>query len=71
MSFDSDKMNKKSNQESIGLFQNSHQCSNDKIIAWCIPAEYDQEIEPWKFKGLTNSSFPWDYDFTFHTDGLI
>lgn len=47
-------------------YQNSHKCSNEKIMSWCIPDEYDREIEPWKYRTLTNSSLPWNYHFKFH-----
>ena len=47
-------------------YQNSHKCSNDKIMSWCIPDEYDREIEPWKYRTLTNSTLPWNYHFKFH-----
>ena len=47
-------------------YQNSHKCSNNEIMSWCIPDEYDKEIEPWKYRSLTNSSFPWNYHFKFH-----
>jgi hypothetical protein len=59
-------MTQKVNEESLEHLQNSHRCRNDKIMTWCIPDEYDQEVEPWKYQALTNSTFPWKYHFKFH-----
>ena len=47
-------------------FQNSLKCSNEEVMSWCIPDEYDKEIEPWKYRSLTNSTLPWNYHFKFH-----
>ena len=65
--FDLDKKTEPFNEfQKSRNFQNSHKCSNDEVMSWCIPDEYDKEIEPWKYRLLTNSTLPWNYHFKFH-----
>ena len=40
-------------------------CDGNKSFSWCIPYDYNNEVEPWKYRQLTNSSLPWKYEYTF------
>ena len=52
--------------DSVDELREIHLCKENKFSAWCIPKNFNTEIEPWKFRGLTNSSLPWKYHFTFN-----
>ena len=43
----------------------NHFCKDQQLISWCIPPEYNKEIEPWKFGDLGNTSLPYYYNFEF------
>ena len=38
---------------------------NDVPHVWCIPQDYSNREEPWRYKQLMNASFPWRYKFRF------
>ena len=40
-------------------------CDGNKSRSWCIPYDYNNEVEPWKYRELTNYSLPWKYEYTF------
>ena len=40
-------------------------CEEDKQYSWCIPSNYDENVEPWKYRDKTNSTLPWIYHFKF------
>lgn len=40
-------------------------CEEDKLYSWCIPSNYDENVEPWKYRDKTNSTLPWIYNFRF------
>ena len=52
--------------DSVVELRDIHVCKENEFPAWCIPKHFNTEIEPWKFRGLTNSSLPWKYHFTFN-----
>ena len=41
-------------------------CSTKNLYVWCIPFDYNKDIEPWKYRAMTNSTLPWYYEFYFH-----
>ena len=40
-------------------------CEKDISYSWCIPSNYDNNIEPWKYRANTNTTLPWNYHFEF------
>ena len=40
-------------------------CDVKRLRSWCIPYDYNNEVEPWKYRKITNSSLPWKYEYTF------
>ena len=42
---------------------NSVQFCVKKDDAWCLPKDYDSNIDPFKFKEQSSFPFPWDYTF--------
>ena len=34
--------------------------------SWCIPTDYHKGEEPWKFRQLSNSDLPFNYEFFFY-----
>ena len=46
-----------------------HRClkDNEKDVpyVWCIPEDYSNREEPWRYKNLVNATFPWKYEFRF------
>ena len=44
----------------MNLNQNNT-CIENQTAAWCLPQDYDQEKEPWKFRNVINMSMPWFY----------
>ena len=51
------------------IIKNDHRClkdeENDVPHVWCIPHDYSNRDEPWRYKKLVNASFPWRYQFRF------
>ena len=45
--------------------QQSVTCKKDADFAWCIPPDYKKDMEPWKYRHITNSTLPWNYFFHF------
>ena len=43
-----------------------HTCKNDTSFSWCIPPEYNKDVEPWKHRTLTNLTLPWYYFYEFN-----
>ena len=41
-------------------------CNRNIQYAWCIPSDYDKDIEPWKYRNGINGTLPWKYEFNFH-----
>ena len=41
-------------------------CQSNSSFAWCIPPDYSNRKEPWRYKELINATFPWIYKFKFH-----
>ena len=58
--------NVKNLHESSFAPRNAHACKRNKAMAWCIPADYDKDIEPWRYRHIKNTSMPWKYSFTFN-----
>lgn len=58
--------NVKNLHESSFAPRNAYTCKRNKAMAWCIPADFDKEIEPWKYRHIKNTSMPWKYNFTFN-----
>ena len=55
-----------SGQETLALnSDHSLTCRTDQDFAYCINAEYDKNIGPWRFRHLTNSSLPWYFNYHF------
>ena len=40
-------------------------CKKDEAIAWCLPQDYNEHIEPWKYRHMTKTTLPWNYFFRF------
>ena len=40
---------------------NTHICKEGRQMPWCIPEDFNPEVEPWKLV----SNLPWKYQFTF------
>ena len=43
-------------------------CKENLKFAMCLPLDYDNQVEPWKYRHLTNLTLPWyyDYGYTIH-----
>ena len=54
------------NSQSIQYSKNKHTCIKNQEFVWCIPLDYDDGKEPWRYRHITNTSFPWNYHFKFH-----
>ena len=50
--------------------QNSNICSQNQPYLWCLTRNYKKEDEPWKYRHLTDSSLPWNYDFQFYINDV-
>ena len=42
-----------------------HFCQDQNSMSWCIPLDYNKEIEPWKFEETGNNTLPYYYNFEF------
>lgn len=51
-------------------FKSSHACDTDQNFAWCLPADYDNEVEPWKYRRLINLELPWYYYFEYDINDI-
>ena len=40
-------------------------CKKNQPFVWCLPPDYNKNVQPWKYRSLTNSTMPWNYDFSF------
>ena len=58
--------NKLITQKSQSNFKLDHICKKESSSTWCIPFDYDKDVEPWKYRSLTNTTLPWYYHFHFH-----
>ena len=58
----------KLDSDDYSLNQHDHiRFCKDKVdFVWCIPFHYSKREEPWRYKDMTNASFPWTYNFRFH-----
>ena len=54
--------NATSSTKEVGSFM----CQEDKSAAWCIPSDYVNGDEPWKYRHLSNSSLPFTYHYIFN-----
>ena len=43
---------------------NAHICKANQ--SWCVPADYHKGEEPWKYRLLSNSDLPFNYEFFFY-----
>ena len=50
--------------------QNSNICTQNQPYLWCLTRNYKKEDEPWKYRHLTESSLPWNYDFQFYINDV-
>ena len=50
--------------------QNSNICTQNQPYLWCLTRNYKKEDEPWKYRHLTDSSLPWNYDFQFYINDV-
>ena len=41
-------------------------CQKDRIFTWCLPLDYNKKDAPWRYRDITNATFPWIYKFKFH-----
>ena len=46
--------------------KNDNLCRNNQTFVWCIPWDYNNREEPWRYRSIINASFPWNYHFKFH-----
>ena len=42
-----------------------HICQDQKSMSWCIPLDYNKEIEPWKNEETGYNTLPYYYNFEF------
>ena len=54
-------INEKTNHEK----SSKHACNKNQSFVWCLPYGYDNWKEPWRQESVTDSSFPWVYEFKF------
>ena len=62
-------LNKKSSPlhgEPQSYIKRDYTCRQHQSFGWCLPFDYDNQDEPWKYKQITNSSLPWYYHFYFY-----
>ena len=50
----------------LDLAENKYECKKNQISVWCIPREYDRNIEPWRGSNVNDTHFPWLYQFQFN-----
>ena len=43
-----------------------HTCLKNQPFVWCIPKGYNTAEEPWRYRYITNATFPWIYHFKFY-----
>ena len=57
------------NHQTVSTFTpyktNEYTCVDNEQFVWCIPKLYNTGKEPWRYRHLTNTSFPWMYEFYF------
>ena len=46
--------------------KNDNVCRNNQTFVWCIPWDYNNREEPWRYRSIINASFPWNYHFKFN-----
>ena len=44
--------------------KDKYSCNDNQ--SWCIPQDYQNDEEPWKFRHLSNSTLPFNYHFIFN-----
>ena len=54
-----------SQQNENSCTNNDHTCKANHSFIWCLPSDYNQEDDPFRYSYLTNKSLPWSYDFKF------
>ena len=52
-------------QKQKPTFHSRHIRETEKKLPWCFPVEYDNEVEPWKYRHLINFDLPWYYNFEY------
>ena len=40
-------------------------CHQNSTYVWCIPMDYSNRKEPWRYKDTIGATFPWFYHFKF------
>ena len=45
--------------------QDEHFCRDQHLNSWCIPLDYNRDIEPWKYGKSGNITLPYYYNFEF------
>ena len=45
--------------------EDDYTCRKNKTFVWCIPINYSNRKEPWRYKDMINAEFPWNYHFKF------
>ena len=55
-------------ERQVNLLSSNHKytCKEDHDFAWCKPQDYNRNIEPWKYRHLTNFTMPWYYYFEYY-----
>ena len=55
-------LNNNSNPSNL---RHEHLCINGQVLDWCIPLDYNDRNEPWRYKEIIQATFPWTYEFKF------
>ena len=53
-------------QEHPSYLKDDYTCRQNQSFLWCIPLDYNKEVEPWRDGYISNTSFPWNYHFQFN-----
>ena len=49
------------------LTKDDYNCRKNKTFVWCVPLDYSNRKEPWRYKDIISppAVFPWYYHFKF------
>ena len=60
-----------SNEEFSSDQNKGNVCRKNLPFIWCIPSYYNNEVEPWQYRDITNTSLPWMYHIYFFINPYV